>query len=877
MEPLNQVNDRRRKGNRMALKTPGTEQTVSSLHFPPACGIRRALQVSEVFLLFLWLCSASQVASASEVSFAAARLFGLAPAFTSYSAMGLGDFNQDGKPDLIATTEWGFSVLLADANGGFQAAATNALESLPSAVALSGQTSVAVGDVNGDGKLDFVVGTDLGFIELGRVFVFLSKGDGTFLESTNYLTEPRARSVTLGDFNGDGKLDLVSGGYYGLAVFLGIGDGTFSGPLMPTNVTKVLSLASGDLNGDGKLDLALVSSTSTNVTVLLGVGDGTFSNPIDYAIGGNPAAVVIDDFNGDSKPDLAVVNNSDVTSPLLGSVSILLGRGDGTFGTATTYSAGPHPFALATSELNGDGNRDLVVASAGVYDDPSGSYADPGVYMLLGKGDGTFQNALPYRTGDFIKALLVGDLNGDGNADIAVADSEGIALLSGNGQGQFQNFISVKTGISPSSLTIGDFDEDGLPDLAVTNYGDRTNIDEVLFEHSKVAVYLNKGDGSFKPPILADASPGSAGQMGVADFNGDGHLDLAYAALQVPGFAEGAVAVALGRGDGTLEAPVYYDTSLNPTSVVAADLNHDSKPDLVITGWGAVNNVAVLLSRGDGTFEPSSSFSAGTNWGSVATGDLNHDGTLDLIVAESGGAASPPEASVWVFLGNGDGTFDKPTTLDVTGDFRSVALADFDGDGNLDVSVIHYGSSPNFNDAYLAVALGKGDGSFQAAVTYPIGYSPASITVNDFNGDGKSDLAIASRTGVSVLLGHGDGSFESAVDYAVGESPTTVVSADLNGDGKPDLVVPNFDSQNLSVLVNTSSYPGPKLSIDRSGTAITLSWSSATTPYTIESSPSLNPPSWKAVDSLPVNRRGQWQLTVPPNPTQSYYRLRAPL
>jgi dienelactone hydrolase len=316
------------------------------------------------------------------------------------------DFNGDGKLDLAladCTTSNDIGILLGNGDGTFQASLNHPVGTCP--------TSLAVGDFNGDGKLDLAVA----HIDSNSLSILLGNGDGTFQAPVNYAVPAGPSSVTIGDFNRDGKLDLavalfkVNGTATGtdISVLLGNGDGTFQAPMSYTTGKAPISVAVGDFNGDGKLDLAVANYNSNNVSVLLGNGDGTFQAPMSYSTGQTPVLVVVGDFNGDGKLDLAVATSAS------NNVSVLLGNGDGTFQTVVNYAAGSWPTSVAVGDFNGDGTLDLAVA-----DQVSRS-----VSLLLGNGDGTFQAPLGYSVGQVPASVAVGDFNGDGRLDVTVLDS----------------------------------------------------------------------------------------------------------------------------------------------------------------------------------------------------------------------------------------------------------------------------------------------------------------------------------------------------------------------------------------------------------------------------------------------------------------------
>ncbi len=338
--------------------------------------------------------------------------------------------------------------------------------SAPSALATGvNPLSVATADFNGDGKLDMVVTND----GSNNVSVLMGKGDGTFQAAVNYPAGTNPTSLTVGDFNGDGKLDLAvaNNGTNTVSIFLGKGDGTFQAAVNYPAGTNPTSVAVGDFNGDGKLDLAVANSG--NVSILLGNGDGTFQTAVDYGVGSNPSSVAVGDFNGDGKLDLAVANADNIA---IGNVSILLGNGDGTFQTAVNYPTEANSASVAVGDFNGDGKLDLAVASGG-----TGNFSIGTVSILLGNGDGTFQAAVNYPTKWKSSFVALGDFNGDGKLDLAVSSISSdisispstVSVLIGNGNGTFQTATDHAAGISPSSIAVGDFNNDGRLDLAVTD------------------------------------------------------------------------------------------------------------------------------------------------------------------------------------------------------------------------------------------------------------------------------------------------------------------------------------------------------------------------------------------------------------------------
>jgi uncharacterized repeat protein (TIGR01451 family) len=317
--------------------------------------------------------------------------------------------------------------------------------------------SVAVGDFNGDGRLDLVSANESTALNIGSVSVLFGRGDGTFqgtFQGAYSVNSGRPTQVVVGDFNGDGKADLALSGLFGVVtIMLGNGDGTFHSPYFLPVGTSSEALAVGDFNGDGNADLA-VADDGGSVYVLAGNGDGTFQNAVGYSAGTIPSSVTVGDFNGDGIADLAVANGS--------GFSVLLGNGDGTFQPKKAFAAGGTALAVAAGDVNGDGKIDLAVAGAG------------GLQVFPGNGDGTFGIPKNYSAGTLPASVMLADFNGDGIPDLAAADAfGGMNVLLGNGDGTFQSAQLYGTGGSASVSLVaaaGDFNGDGRTDIAAANY-----------------------------------------------------------------------------------------------------------------------------------------------------------------------------------------------------------------------------------------------------------------------------------------------------------------------------------------------------------------------------------------------------------------------
>jgi hypothetical protein len=311
------------------------------------------------------------------------------------------------------------------------------------------------------------------------------------------------------------------------------------------------------------------------VSVLLGNGDGTFQDAVPYRTGSNgPVAAVVGDFNNDGNLDLAVLNFNNAD----GVVSVLLGNGDGTFQDPITTHVGLGASALAVGDFNNDGNMDLVTADANLN----------AVSVLLGNGDGTFTVQSPVFVGPNPQSVAVGDFNGDGSLDIVTGNYNNFTanVLLGNGDGTFQNAVTYAAGFAPVAVTVGDLRGIGTQDVVVTNQDDTIN------------VLLGNGDGTFQNAVPYPAGHVPTGGA-LIDVNNDGKLDF------VQGNA--AMNVLLGNGDGSFQAPLSYAAGAGARAVVAGDFNGDGFADVAVPALGS-GVLSVLINNvdwsGGGGFSP---------------------------------------------------------------------------------------------------------------------------------------------------------------------------------------------------------------------------------------------------------------------------------
>jgi VCBS repeat-containing protein/predicted outer membrane repeat protein len=442
--------------------------------------------------------------------------------------------------------------------------------------------------------------------------------------------------------------------------------------------------------------------------------------------------------------------------------------------TPTCGSGGAEPSSVATGDFNGDGIADLAVANA-----RTGK-----VGILLGMGNGTFSTAVSYGTGgSWPLAVAVGDFNADGKSDLAVVNSSSsnVAILLGTGTGTFAQATTFASGgTSPSAVAVGDFNADGKSDLAVANYGSST-----------VGILLGTGSGTFADAMTLPSGGDYPRSVTVGDFNGDGKSDLAVA----NSFSSN-VAVLLGTGTGTFaQAKTNQTGGTFAASVVEGDFNNDGKSDLAVANYHN-GIVGILLGSDNSGFSAVKTSASGVAYPeSLISGDFNADGTVDLAVVDANG-------TVGILLGAGTGLFTATATYSSGGASPvSAATGDFDADGDLDLALANRGSDT------VGILLAQGDGTFSAVKTLDSGgFFPFAVAIGDFNADGNSDLAVANAMAgnIGILLGSGSGTFAAAVAFdSGGDSPRSVAVGDFNADGNADLAVANHDSGTVGILLGS--------------------------------------------------------------------------
>ncbi|HEV2423273.1 MAG TPA: FG-GAP-like repeat-containing protein [Terriglobia bacterium] len=519
---------------------------------------------------------------------------------TSPHSAVLGNLNNDGFLDVAVVNELGntASVLLGNGDGTFQNHVDFGTAESP--------VAVAVGTFISGGATDLAVANGA----VDTVSILMGNGNGTFQARRDFATGEAPLSAASADFNNDGKPDAVVAnlGSNTVDVYLGNGDGSLQAPASySTGGTSPFSVVTGNFAGGSIADLAVANLGSNNVAVLVGTGTGTFNAAVEYSIGSGsePIAVATGDFNKDGKLDLAVADlNADT-------VSVLLGNGDGTFQSPASYATGLGPHALAVTDINGDGKLDLVVANS----------VSNTVSVLLGNGDGTFQAHVDYSTGSEPTALAAGafvtssSLPGVVTADLT-AGPGGVCALLNSGTGTLLAPVCYAAGQNPEAIVAADFNGNGELDLAAANSKSDT-----------ASIMLGNGDGTFQNHVDfgAGAAPYS---LAIADFNLDGAPDLLSA-----NEASNTVSVLLNMGGTLMTAsgspnPANPNQQVIFTATVATGVNVTGRP--APTGTVSFYNGSTLLgtgtlSSGVASYTDSAGFTTNATIFADYSGDSNYN------------------------------------------------------------------------------------------------------------------------------------------------------------------------------------------------------------------------------------------------------------
>jgi Bacterial Ig-like domain (group 3)/FG-GAP-like repeat len=604
---------------------------------------------------------------------------------------------------------------------------------------------VVVADMNKDGFADLLVSNDT-----GKLTLLAGKSGGAFAAAATVASfTGGAPDITVADFNRDGIPDLavLVRSSATVSVYLGHGDGTFAAPTSTSTPALPAQIAVGDVNGDGYPDVVVTSATA--LSSLLGNGHGGLNAAINTADPSPESVLVLGDVNGDGRLD-AIVCSGDINTEFLG-------LGNGRFAKTTTPVADNVYITsqLVLADIDGDGKLDLVVGAG------SDSRILGEIKVSWGNGDGTFQIGLTLTAGTGESSIVVGDFNHDGRPDISSADSfsNSVSIFSNQGARKFGAPISYRTNklaflpTMAGMMAGGDFTGDGIPDLAISTL-------------TGVQVFRTLAGGALLAQGAVQIS-GYGSALYAVPLNSDGHIDLAAESLGPFGF--GSIVALYGNGAG--QFPQHFNSIVNAFfgGLAVGDFNRDRMLDLAYLDTD--NGIFTLLNTGAYGFTPGPSLPP---FFAPVAGDFNNDGFSDLAVDDG--------SNIVLYINNGNATFTARGSSPVASMSGKMIAIDINKDGKRDLVFVDGQTSALF------VLLGKGDGTFQPLRTSSVPFAPASITVGDFNRDGRLDVAVGGAASIDVLVGRGDGTFVDRATVPASTGTYSLLQTDLRHDGKEDLL-----------------------------------------------------------------------------------------
>ena len=642
---------------------------------------------------------------------------------------------------------------------------------------------IVIGNLNRDNRTDMVV-VNSGTKELE---IYLGSDQEIFKHTATYAMSASPRHAVVGDVNNDSHLDIVVAGYLGnsIVIFIGDGNGSFTPSVsQPTGSGSWPSaVAVGHFNGDDWLDIVVANENTGTIGLHLGFELANFDEETTYPLshGLSPRDVATGDFNKDSYLDIAIANSGDDT------VGVLLGSANGTFEIMIVYPTGNNswPNALILDDFNNDSHLDIA----------SLSHLTSEVAILLGYGNGTFTRPNIYSTGNesIPQSMAVADLNHDTWLDLVIANSAtgSVGILFGYGNGTFMAVETYSAGgnSTPNSISLGDVNNDKKIDALVGYLG---------VDH--IGLLFGSDNGTLEPVTFYQTGPDSSPRWAVlADVDNDFQLDIV-----VSNSGTGDIGILRGFGNGTFDTIETYSTGSNsfPLKIAVRDLNRDNHPDIVVTLVNA-DIIGVLFGEGNGSFLPIESYwtNGASSADSIAIADLNSDNQLDILVGYS------DADMIGILLGKLEKTFiPQRILLEKEGSQpRSIVVADFNGDSQLDMAVAMSGTNS------IGILLGTGHGQFNTGPVLSTGNGSVPIFVisNDFNSDTYADIIVTnSRTDdVGVFLGFGNGTFESMITFSTGTGsrPVSIAEGDFNGDMAPDIIVANAGTNEAVILIGNST------------------------------------------------------------------------
>ncbi len=638
-------------------------------------------------------------------------------------------------------------------------------------------TAMTRADFNNDGVADIAITASA----TNKVGVLFGRSDGSFQTAMTRAIRTDATPLRHGDFNNDGLLDTatIDPANQQLVVRLRKHRNTFQASATTPLTTTPQALTVGQFNDDERDDIAIIYRNSTQAEIFLADENGQLSPAFNYELITNPVAnptdIIQADFNADGHLDLAVTSSSS------DNMLVIPGQGDGSFGDAILLGTGLQPSHLVTHDINKNERPDLI----------SLNEANNTLALLINNGDFNFDNPRNYPIEGDARGLLREDYDGDGIDDFLVSykESHQLKLFRGNISGKLERAIDFSIGQFTHRLTSGDFNRDQIPDIAAT-----------IDNSSSLLILYGNGDGTLRPGI--NLSLGTAAKLNhliTLDSNGDGIDEIAITDSE-----RGKIYI-VDSLDGTAYAlrNTYNSTRLGSSGavgqIIALDSDQDGKLDLASANTGSTN-IGVLQGAGDGTYSDIATYNTdATPPVALVSDDFDGDGYPDIATAN--------EAEVSIFLNNGSGSYNEAISLAIPGSNpEAITTGDYNDDGNPDLIV----TLPETNQLALFPGDANTPSRFAAATPLSGAYldQPTAIATTDIDQDGDADLIITNSGSAetAILLNPGDGSFNFTplnLNFSAAASPLGHTLADLNMDGGTDIITSGRD---ITVLLNAGNY-----------------------------------------------------------------------
>ncbi|UCE39296.1 MAG: VCBS repeat-containing protein [Thermoplasmata archaeon] len=681
------------------------------------------------------------------------------------------DINRDGYLDVVTASmdDDNFYTMTNDGKGNFENKTTYS--------DVAGQSSLMMGDIDGDGDPDIVHAIPYD----DRVTVrFNTNGFGNFGSEQDYVVGKWPFHLYVGDVDGDSDLDIVTANSrnYNVSVLKNDGSGQYGNLKDYWVGYHPEDIHMGDINGDNYLDIVATLPYNDTIVVLFNDKAGAFVDLTNYTDFNNPYSISLGDIDGDSDQDIVVTNKGPILDPGEDSISVLKNDGTGKFPDRTDYPAGDYPSFIHLDDIDGDSDLDVLITKKLNLENIVG--------IFINSGDGSFKAKLEFKVGRGYPRLFdLGDIDKDGDLDIAVPNGrpkpDRISILINEGHGWFNIETHYPMESGPRSLFMGDIDGDDISDIVIANYGSST-----------ISVYFNDGHGNFgeRTDYTVD-DWNRPNTVALGDINNDGDLDLFYSG----GGTASSGYVSLRKNDGTGIFGSQYKYLMGSGPILyLAEVNGDNFIDMVTLNKND-NDLSVRINNGIGGFGNEKNYGGLDgldNPSAIYMGDINEDNDMDIVVADT------EDDEVVVFRNNGAGEFSWSRDYPVGDNPQAVIFGDVESDGDLDIIVGNAWSES------VSILKNDGLGNFGTKTDYPVGEYPRSMCLGDIDSDSDQDLIIGNYYGhsITVYKNNGKGGFYFREDYPTISRVRSTILGDVDNDIDLDLAFVNEDSNSFTIRLN---------------------------------------------------------------------------